>query len=172
MLSAWADHHIHTILPWSNGRLSPGDCRLSKFHNNKGTDVTADLPPLLSMLSSLSGWYCLNRLLRTWTWDRKGEAFLLYWKSVFFPPLEAHESMWHEFQAICVRLLATRKTIKEYELQKGRENFFLSHFHMVLTRLQIIWLHEGRINSVFTYSGNYFFLLRKPKFKIFWNVII
>lgn len=72
MLSAWADGDIHTILPWSNGRLSPGDCRLNKFHNNKGTDVTADLSPLLSTLSSLSGWYCLNRLFRNMRWDRWG----------------------------------------------------------------------------------------------------
>lgn len=53
---------IHTILPWSNGRLSPGDCRLNRFHNNRGTEVTAELPPLLLPPSSLSGWYCLNRL--------------------------------------------------------------------------------------------------------------
>lgn len=62
MLGAWADEDIHTILPWRSGRLSPGDCRLSKFHNNKGTDVTPELPPLLTPWSSLSGWYCLNRL--------------------------------------------------------------------------------------------------------------
>lgn len=62
MLFAFADYYIQTTLPWSSGRLSPGDCRLSKFHNNKGIDVTAEPPPLVSSWSSLSGWYCLNRL--------------------------------------------------------------------------------------------------------------
>lgn len=67
MMSVWADF-IYTTLPWSNGRLSPGDCRLNKFHNSKGTDVIADLLPL-SLPSSLSGRYCFNRLFGNMRWN-------------------------------------------------------------------------------------------------------
>lgn len=72
---------VHTVLPWSSGRLSPGDCRLSRFHSSSGTDVTADLPPLLSVLSSLRGWYCLNRLSET-TGMREAVMLMLLWQLI------------------------------------------------------------------------------------------